>query len=326
MYLGWFLFSAIAFVLAIVLGRHGKDKEIIEESDLEEYLSEYKKFLVGAIIALAIAIGLLIPPIMDSLSYHEIKVVEKEFKDWKIEKTMYESDIFQYRWEYECDKPSTWYIWILGLVELVFIFINIGRLTIERTTREWQITMKKKKEEERLEKLRLEKEAEEYAIKKISDAYDTPDKIIHTTNDNPPNWSKTVFFVFSKEVMCYDEKTIKFKELISCTYIDNSTVKTTSRGNSSIQMSTDTGSLLGRSLVGGLIGGEAGAIIGGATASQSGTATTTSTSYSETKHDYTVIVNTKNIKEPLLQIPCGQNEQAVHEIVATLNAAIAGNK
>lgn len=326
MYFGWFIFSSLAFVIAIMLGRYGKDKEIIEESDLEEYLSEYKKFLIGAIIALVIALGLCIPPIIDSLSYHKIKVVEQEFSDWKIEKTMYESDIFHCQWEYECDKPSAWYIWMLGFAELVFIFINIARLTSERSEREWQIKMKKKEEEERLEKLRLEKEAKDCAIKKITDLYDYPDKIIYTTDDTPPDWRKAVFFVFSKKVMCYGEKSIIFKDLISCTYIDDSKVKTTSTGNSSIHMSTDTGSLVGRSLVGGLIGGEAGAIIGGATASQSGTATTTSTSYSETKHDYTVIVNTRNMNEPLLKIPCGQREQAVHEIIATLNAAIANNK
>lgn len=328
MYFGLFFFALVMFLISIPLSRSFKGESVNDMSEIDAYLHKYNIFMSFALLLVVASVILCLLPIIDANSVHGVKeVVPATTYTSSYTKTVYETKIFHLRSEYESDITfAVWYHYILLVASIITLLVYVFQLASERTSRTWEVEQKMKEEEERKEKERLAKEAEEKALSYIRSNYGQPEKIIHTTPATPPDWDKTVFFVFDNGYMCYDNKAIKFSEFIDCKYVDDSTVTTKLTGKSDIEMSTNSGSLIGRSVVGGLLGGEAGAIIGGATASKSGTAYTESTSVSKTKHDYTIIVNTKNMREPLVKIPCGEQEQAVHEIVATVSAIIANNK
>ena len=47
---------------------------------------------------------------------------------------------------------------------------------------------------------------------------------------------------------------------------------------------------------------------------------------SRTTHNYTVRIHIADIVNPLLEIQCGENEEATHKIVSTIFAIIEQNK
>lgn len=93
-------------------------------------------------------------------------------------------------------------------------------------------------------------------------------------------------------------------------------------GPVSAQTSTSGKSMLGRATAGYVIGGGVGAIIGGATAKQN-----TTFSYSDNeKHDYTVLINTKDLSNPLVKIHTKDDIRATEEIEALILAIINSPK
>lgn len=79
--------------------------------------------------------------------------------------------------------------------------------------------------------------------------------------------------------------------------------------------STNTGSMAGRSIAGALLGGEAGAIIGGATAKKE---TVFKQENDEIIHDYALVVNIRDINNPMLLIKIGRNKKKAMEINALM--------
>lgn len=81
--------------------------------------------------------------------------------------------------------------------------------------------------------------------------------------------------------------------------------------------STNTGSLAGRSIAGALIGGEAGAIIGGSTAKKE---TIFEQENDKVIHDYALVVNLRDLNNPMLLIKIGANKNKAMEINALMQA------
>ena len=73
--------------------------------------------------------------------------------------------------------------------------------------------------------------------------------------------------------------------------------------------------MAGRSIAGALLGGEAGAIIGGATAKKK---TVFEQENDEIIHDYALVVNICDINNPMLLIKIGQNKNKAMEINALM--------
>lgn len=123
-------------------------------------------------------------------------------------------------------------------------------------------------------------------------------------------------------------KSYDFKAILACTSTDDYSVK---RGKAKIDTSgdtsTDTLGAVGRAMVGGLIAGEAGAIIGGATAGSS-TSMTGIIKYGDDKilHNYTVWVTVRDIATPTIEIHTGADARLTNEIAALMNVIIEGNK
>ncbi len=326
MYFGYFIFSLTLLILAMSVG--ASVDSITELSQADEYEKKLRKRTIIAAIFAVISIGIAAVPLIDSFTDERIEVeVKSPYGNFTTKEFRSQTKYLKVQYKESWDAPSTWYIWILALGGGVYLLSRIGKT---RRSKEQQVNHIKEleaKEAYKLEVQRKTREAETQAIKFVTDNFGKPDKIIHTVSSAVrPDWSRTVFFVFDKELMYYNNRVVRFNEIISCDYVDNSRVETKQTGSATTDISTNTGSMLGRAVVGGVLAGGAGAIIGGSTAKKTGETVIETNSVSVTKHDYTVIINTKNVRNPLLKIPCGEREQAMHDIVATLKAAIANNK
>ncbi|MCD8211264.1 MAG: hypothetical protein LUC37_06975 [Prevotella sp.] len=108
-----------------------------------------------------------------------------------------------------------------------------------------------------------------------------------------------------------------YSNILSCTFSDN---KRTIKGETELKTKTSTGSMLGRAVVGGVLTGGIGAAVGAATA---GKKTVASNKEDTVIHDYTVIVNTNNISNPVIRIACGEDEVLTNNIVGLINAIIS---
>ena len=93
---------------------------------------------------------------------------------------------------------------------------------------------------------------------------------------------------------------------------DESTIQ---KGQITAVTSTDTGSMAGRSIAGALLGGEAGAIIGGATAKKQ---TILKQENDKIIHDYALVVNIRDINNPMLLIKIGRNKNKAMETNALM--------
>lgn len=119
---------------------------------------------------------------------------------------------------------------------------------------------------------------------------------------------------------------VKFESILRCYLIDNDTTITTSTGRTDSTTQNNTGTTVGRAIVGGMVAGGVGAIIGGTTAKKETVSTHRTTSVTKTKHDYVVVLEIKDIVKPIIKIPCAENEDASCEILGMVNAIISLNQ
>ncbi|MGM9860705.1 MAG: hypothetical protein ACI31C_08115 [Muribaculaceae bacterium] len=138
--------------------------------------------------------------------------------------------------------------------------------------------------------------------------YGQPDKYYIEDSDTV----RYSFFVHDKQKKIYLDNIfeISYKDILSFTCEDNSRIIATS------STKTNTGSAIGRAVVGGVLAGPIGAIIGGSTASK-----TTETVQDENSklHDYTIIINVNDLKFPIRYLHIGSNTSVAQEIIGILN-------
>jgi len=134
--------------------------------------------------------------------------------------------------------------------------------------------------------------------------------------------SKYVIYVFeSSSIIIIDDKPVKFENIVSYEVNDNSKILRSSQDLAYTE--TNTGSLIGRTIVGGLIGGGAGAIIGGLTASKK---TTFYHSPEIIDHKYSINIIVNDISNPIISIDLGSDPKNVlEEIVDILSIIIKRN-
>lgn len=82
---------------------------------------------------------------------------------------------------------------------------------------------------------------------------------------------------------------------------------------------TNTGNMIGRAIVGGILTGGVGAIIGGATAKKETYITPTEI---HSEHHYNVLITLRDISNPLLTVSCNDNLRLAQKCLATLKAII----
>lgn len=116
-----------------------------------------------------------------------------------------------------------------------------------------------------------------------------------------------------------DLKKYQFKDILSFDVRDKAV---TIHSASTSTAKTNGGDMLGRAVVGGLLFGEAGAIVGGATASKS---IVHSASQTSVVHDYSVVITVDEISSPYETIHIGTDEPALNKIVSTLTVILKRN-
>lgn len=182
-----------------------------------------------------------------------------------------------------------------------------------------KIAAKKKIEEKR--RLELEEKERKYNIAKneLFARNGEPCKTIVISE------SRLDLFNINNELIVFD----KAKKLWLCGHevsiddinsfaIDDESVVL--KGQIKAVTSTNTGSLAGRSIAGTLIGGEAGAIIGGSTAKKE---TIFEQENDKVIHDYALFVNLCDLNNPMLLIKIGANKNKAMEINALMQAIMA---
>lgn len=201
-----------------------------------------------------------------------------------------------------------WTIVIIVAVLFVFAFIMGGQEEAKRKEEVEQRRQKRKRE--------LESKTEEYNALKQQFLSDNgnPDKTI-VVSELDLN-SEIHVYEDSKKVFILG-KEYSFKDIMSCTFSDNPRIV---KGKVTAITKSKNGNVIGRSIVGDVVAGPAGAIIGGTTAKKH-------TEYiqedDKTIHDYTVIININSISDPIVRIHTGQDGKLTNEIVGLMNVIIS---
>ena len=107
-----------------------------------------------------------------------------------------------------------------------------------------------------------------------------------------------------------------FDDILEFSVQDNSV---TIHTGSTSTAKTNTGSMIGRAAVGGVLFGGAGAVIGGATAKRD---IYNSGSSSSVYHDYSVIITVNNITYPNETVKLGGDEDTLNKITSTLTVIL----
>ena len=210
--------------------------------------------------------------------------------------------------------------WAL-LIGLIVLIVIIVMLYINFSSSQDEIEKKRKLKEEELEREEQERllEIENKYLeqrKSLISKYGFPDRRIKMEENNIN--SEIHVYEDLKKVLIFG-KEYMFSEILSCTYSDNAT---TIKGKVSAKTKSDLKNVVGRSLVGGVLAGDVGAIIGGTTARN-----TTEIIQEDDKiiHDYMIIINVDRISNPIIHIHTGENKDLTSEIVGLMNV-IASRK
>lgn len=210
----------------------------------------------------------------------------------------------------EDDNLAGWFKGLIAIFIVVFVIALINGIKENQKKEEAAAIKRQKEEADRKAKL----EAYNNDYNSFIEKNGNPDKTIVVT----PNEVDGAIYVYeAKKSVFLQGKEYKFKDIMSCTYTDN---PTTVKGNITAVTKSNNGSVIGRSIVGDVVAGPAGAIIGGTTGKKK-------TEYiqgaDKVYHDYTVIVNLNSISNPILRIKTGMDGKLTNEIVALMNVIIA---
>ena len=154
---------------------------------------------------------------------------------------------------------------------------------------------------------------EEWSSKYLSEN-GTPDKTIIIK----PNDEMEIIHVHEGKKQVYLQgKMYNFKDFINVTFTDSPTII---KGKTTATTKSNTGSTVGRAVVGDVLAGPAGAIIGGTTGKK-----TTEFQHENDRviHNYTVVVNINSISTPIVRINTGTDGKTTNEIVGLINVIIA---
>lgn len=208
----------------------------------------------------------------------------------------------------------------LGLVAFAILFL-LGTIIYNTFVSDKKDEVKRINREEA--KAEFEKQLKQkrigYAKYKNSlyEKYGEPDKVIRYSN----NIDNEIIVFVKSSIVIIDRKELSFDDVISCSLIDDSRIE---RGDVSttINTKTNTGSLIGRSVVGGLIAGPAGALIGASSASK--TSYGTSVGPSDTKiFSYSLIIGVRRIEYPTIKIHLGNKRDLAYEILTVFNIILS---
>lgn len=211
------------------------------------------------------------------------------------------------------EKDGSLSAWVYIVLAILLAILIYGVNWDNKRKKEMEIKRKenqRKKEEELKEKRKIYEEKQQAFI----NTNGTPDKSI-IIKDLDLN-SEIHVYEKSQKIFILG-KEYSFQDIISCTLSDNSRIV---KGKMTAVTKSKTGNVIGRSIVGDVLAGPAGAIIGGSTADRH---TEFIQEDDKTIHDYTVIININSISEPIIRINTGWRGKLANEIVGLMNVIIS---
>lgn len=219
---------------------------------------------------------------------------------------------------------STDIVVFIILVALTFVGVGIyAAVENNKKEKEEQEKAEKKKKDEEYRLILAEQKEEEREKKynKLTTIMSSPNKIIEYDYDH------YIMVNESTSQIMLNEHVYNFKDIINYTMSDNATViQKHSGGEITSTSSTDTGSMLGRAVVGGVLAGGVGAAIGGSTAKRETTSSVApTTTTSSTIHDYLIAVTVNSLSNPIERLRLGEDERNTNEICALLSVIISRN-
>lgn len=198
---------------------------------------------------------------------------------------------------------------IILIVAVIIIASHIKPSPIDEETKE-----RRRKIAERFQKESEERELKAKQLElEMSSKYGPCTKSIKWWFDNETDIIR--IYEETRTIFLMGEE-YKFDDILGVDYIDK-----VSHSVTTATTKTDSKNLASRALVGGLIAGGLGAAVGAVTAKQQ-----TVYNNNNEAHDYCILVNTKNLSKPLVELRIANNISQVNEIIATLNAVIAYNR
>ena len=200
---------------------------------------------------------------------------------------------------------------IVSLFIILIISIIASNVNNKKKDEEYRLALAEQKEEEKAKK-----------YNQLAAMISSPNKIIEYDYDH------YIMVDENTSQIILNEHIYNFKDIINYTISDNSTVIQKHSGGEIISTSsTDTGSMLGRTVVGGVLAGGVGAAIGGSTAKRETTSSVTpTTTTSSTIHDYLIAVTVNSLSNPIERLELGDDERNTNEICALLLVIISRNK
>ena len=136
---------------------------------------------------------------------------------------------------------------------------------------------------------------------------------------------KHVYVFEGCKILFLNSEPIPFDKIIGFELKDNqsSVTKITSP---EYKTSTNTGSMVGRAIVGSVLTGGVGAVVGANTASKTTKVVKEGSRETTIKHNYRISINVDDLSNPVRTIEIGSNEDTADKIANVLNVILHRNK
>lgn len=210
---------------------------------------------------------------------------------------------------------------ILGVVIIVGItFMIYDDKSLKKIAEE-----KKKEKQKRAEDKKHAEETVQNIIKQLTGKYGRLSNIVRLEKWCDKADIKKCLLVFGESELLYvDGREVLFKDIISYSITDDYRIKHGEVEYTS-ETNTSTGSLLGRSAVGAVLGGGVGAVIGASSASKN--TTTIGTQKDDTIiHKYSLSINVRSLENPLIRMNLGDSTKKAEEVNAIFAYIIASKE
>lgn len=179
-----------------------------------------------------------------------------------------------------------------------------------------KIDQKEQEEQERKRKLRLR----ELQLEREKEEEDLINRLGQPLICKEGRMCNHLFKIYDQsKVIIINEVEIPFSLLRGCQLVTDGQIITSEYTG---KENTNTGSMVGRAIVGGVLTGGAGAIIGGATASKRQIGTNTSVSQSK----YSVIISMNDLKNPTKIYDCNTDLEFASDFANTINLIIENER
>lgn len=289
-----------------------QELEALQNLSLKEQASSTKKKIFYPY--LYIVAGLLLGWLYASFAPFKYKISEYAFNALK------ESDLLAHDSSfYDIISPVLGFTLIV-VMACVLCFLHIK--SFKQSWSEYNSIIERAKSDWALQK---QKDKEQAIQKKKDDLKAKCDELVslygectrHIVIGDKHDIDQHIFVFGETEKIRLLGQELNFSDVIGVELKDTQTII---KGKIHSETKTNGSNMVKRAVVGDILLGEAGAVIGGATAKKNTIATQDPDII---KHDYSVFVNIRDIKQPIVRIHTAANETLTSDLVALFNAIIA---